>query len=72
MKLPPMVKMESSNIDAIGHDPKEKVLFVRFKNGGMYSYADVPEATYHAMLGAKSAGKFHSEHVMGMFKHSKH
>lgn len=72
MKLPPMVKVESSNIAAIGHDPQQRALFVHFKNGGMYSYADVPEAVYHRMLGAESPGKFHSQNIIGMFKHSKH
>lgn len=69
IKLPPMVTMESSNIAAIGHNPQDKTLFVRFKNGGMYSYTDVPETTYHAMLGAQSPGAFHAEKIKGVFEH---
>lgn len=72
MKLPPMVKVKSSNIEAIGHNPQQRALFVRFKNGGMYSYADVGEDVYHRMLAAESPGKFHAETIKGAFKHSKH
>lgn len=55
-----MRTVQSTNIAAIGFDPNPDenepdaamtgALTVRFKNGRTYKYADVPEATYEALL----------------------
>lgn len=53
----------SSNIKAVGHDKKEKVLDVAFHSGGEYKYKDVPRSLYTRLLKAKSPGKFFHKHV---------
>lgn len=46
----------SSNIDALAHyDGK---LYIRFKSGITYSYANVPFTYFDAMQKAESAGQF--------------
>ena len=55
------VDVESSNIQSLGYDEKNKILEVRFKGGGLYSYKDVPHSTYKALLSSKSIGSaFHA------------
>lgn len=69
--LPEMVKVKSSNIDAIGFDGAANELHVRFKNGGHYVYHSVHRGFYRQMLGADSPGTFHAEKIKGVFKHRK-
>jgi hypothetical protein len=69
--LPDMVKVKSSNIEAIGHDGRTHDLHVRFKGGGHYVYAGVNRDIYRAMLGADSPGVFHAENIKDVFKHRK-
>lgn len=67
MELKPV---ESGNIAAIGHDGKD--LGVRFKSGGEYRYADVPEDVYKEIVAAKSiGGAFHKKIISGPYKASK-
>lgn len=53
----------SSNIKAVGHDKKEKVLDVAFHSGSEYLYKDVPRSLYARLLKAKSPGKFFNKHI---------
>ena len=53
----------SSNIKAVGHDKKEKVLDVAFHSGGEYKYKDVPRGLYARLLKVKSPGKFFHKHI---------
>lgn len=69
-KLPTMKPVESSNIDAMGHDGKD--LAVRFKGGAVYLYHGVPKATFEAALKAESVGTYFRLHVRGAFPHVKH
>lgn len=66
-----MQKVASSNIEAIGHDPRANELHVRFSSGATYVYHDVHRLYYQNMLAAKSAGSYHAEHIKGVFKHRK-
>lgn len=50
-----MQKVESSNIESIGH--ADEKLYVNFKNGGRYLYKNVPHAIYQEILTAESVGK---------------
>ena len=51
MKLTPV---KSSNIDAIGYEEAEMVLYVQFKGGGLYKYAKVPQSKFSAFMKAPS------------------
>jgi len=48
---------ESSNIVASSYDKVKKDLNVTFKNGGNYTYQDVPETDYMRFETAESQGK---------------
>lgn len=69
--LPSMVKIKSSNIEAIGHDGGTREFHVKFRGGGHYVYADVHRNFYEAMLTAKSPGAWHAAHVKDVFRHRK-
>lgn len=61
MPLPAMTPVESSNIASIGHDGDD--LYVTFKSGKTYCYADVPAGEHDAFLNAASQGKHFAEHI---------
>ncbi len=52
------VKLDSSAIEAVTYDKKERSLIVEFRNGDSYRYFNVPGMAYQALLSADSAGAF--------------
>lgn len=65
-------KVESSQIESVGYDEKNKTLEVEFKNGGaVYQYYSVDSATYEEMLAAESKGKFLGQKIKGNFAYMK-
>lgn len=53
-----LTPVTSSNVAAVGHDPKTATLRVRFNNGRTYDYAGVPANVAAQMMAAESVGKF--------------
>ena len=51
----------SSNIHSIAHDGK--ALYVRFKNGNTYRYANASKDHHDAMLSAKSPGSYFYDRI---------
>lgn len=68
MKLHPV---KSSNIAAVGYDSATRELRVKFSNGAVHSYADVPVATHLALVGADSVGRHFSANIRGKFTSQK-
>lgn len=56
-----MIPVESSQIDAIGHDPRHNEMKVRFKNGGTYLYRNVTLGDFEALRKAESVGSHFSK-----------
>lgn len=48
----------SSNVAAVREDPDRAELYVRFKDGSMYTYSSVPEGIAQQLLEAPSPGRF--------------
>lgn len=63
------VPVESSSIDSVGYE--KNVLEVRFRNGGLYRYFDVPEQAVVSLMGAESKGRFFNEEIRGRYPASK-
>lgn len=64
-----MHAVESSNIEAIGHDGD--ALHVKYKSGGTYTYAGVPESMFHNARSSDSVGTYLHANVKGKFDHAK-
>lgn len=58
MSLPEMIQVSSSNIDCIGYDEQEEIVYVRFLNGSLYVYKGVPIHEYENLLQAPSHGSY--------------
>lgn len=58
----------SSNIESLGYCPDTQRLRIKFKSGGQYTYADVPQEAYDAFSQAESIGKHFHSNIRGQFK----
>jgi hypothetical protein len=65
MKQSELRPVTSSNIEAVGHEPKTNTLFVLFKQGGYYSYQPVTDVGYSQLLSAESPGKYLHQNIKG-------
>lgn len=60
------VPVHSSSLDSVGYEGN--VLEVRFRNGGVYRYFDVPERMYSLLMGADSKGAFFNRHIRDRYE----
>ncbi|PPD00482.1 MAG: KTSC domain-containing protein [Hyphomicrobium sp.] len=58
-----MVALNSSAIKSADYDPATRNLYLSFTSGGNYTYYDVPEWKYLALLSASSAGQYFNENI---------
>jgi hypothetical protein len=57
------VEVESSNIVAVGYDPRIAVMHIKFSSGATYRYSKVLFAEYWALVNAESVGKYFATHI---------
>lgn len=54
-----MIPVSSSNVQAIGYDDTNQILYVRFiKNNALYCYYGVPIAEFYGLQNAPSVGSY--------------
>ncbi len=58
MNLPEMKPVSSSNIESIGYDEQNQIVYVRFLNGSIYIYKEVPVFEFQNLLEAPSHGSY--------------
>lgn len=66
-----MVEMnyvDSSNIEAIGHDNDAQELHVRFLSGATYVYHGVPKEVYENLMAAPSKGSFLNREIKRVYE----
>jgi len=45
-----LTRVNSLALDAVGYDPAERVLVVRFRSGETYEYLDVDRSLYESLM----------------------
>jgi hypothetical protein len=68
MKMQPV---KSSNVKAVGYDPKAKTLSIEFHSGSKYEFGDVPAATHAELMASASKGKHFNRKIRGQFASEK-
>ena len=51
-------QVESSNLESVYWDSETEVLYIKFLNGSLYKYEDVPEDVYNELMEADSHGQY--------------
>lgn len=63
------VDLESSNLSAARLEGN--TLYVRFKNGAVYSYSGVPKEVFKELCNTDSVGKYFSLHIKNNYSFRK-
>jgi hypothetical protein len=58
MRTPEMQAVESSSIEAVGYDSKDREIYIRFLNGATYAYGESDQSTFEELLSASSIGSY--------------
>lgn len=59
-----MISVSSSNVQAIGYDEVNQILYVRFiKYNSLYSYQGVPIAEFYGLQNASSIGGYLNQNI---------
>lgn len=58
--------VESSSIATVGWE--DEVLEIRFNNGGLYHYFNVPPDVCLELLKAESKGRFFNRYIRGVYR----
>lgn len=63
-----MNPVESSNIEGIGYDNKNKHLWVAFKGNKVYRYDLVSRKTFEELMNDESKGRYLNSHIKGQYE----
>ena len=61
--------VESSLFTFVAYRPDARQLYLRFRNGDIYRYFDVPVQVYEAFLAAESKGRYFARHIRNEFRY---
>ena len=64
-----MQEVNSSTISSIGYDDFMNNLRVRFKNGSLYDYVNVPFVEFESLVNAESVGKYFASAIKNKFEY---
>ncbi|MEG2513661.1 MAG: KTSC domain-containing protein, partial [Acetivibrio sp.] len=67
IKIMQMTAVSSSDLSSVGYE--NGTLYIRFNSGGLYSYDNVPESIYHALMSAGSHGKYFHAFIKGHYSY---
>lgn len=65
------IAVRSKDIAIIGYDKEKKLLEVVFRQGGVYTYREVPESLHRDFLKAESYGTFFDQRIKDKFQYQK-
>ena len=75
--VPKLEPVDSSNVKAVGYDPRRQYLYVQFnpdddnQHGAVYRYAGVMELVYHRFMSAPSKGQFMWKNIKDKYQYEK-
>ena len=67
----PLTPVKSTQIKAVGFDPKTGTMAVQFRDGGTYQYHGVSPQLHEQLMGAPSKGKFFSATIKHRYRSAK-
>jgi hypothetical protein len=62
------ILVQSAAFEEVAYDRKTQELTLWFDNGGVYTYREVPEATFTLFITEPSKGGFFQRHIRGRFE----
>jgi hypothetical protein len=71
MPEPEMQMVDSSNVEAVGYDPDNVAIYVRFLGGDTYIYSGADQRTFEDLLTADSVGSYLNRVIKPNYEYSK-
>lgn len=65
---PPFTDIDSSVLSGHHYDPATSTLHLRFNNGKVWRYEDVPMEKATSLAGNASPGRYFGEKIRGLYK----
>lgn len=62
------IELDSETLAWVSYSPERLGLELGFRNGSVYAYFDVPQATYDKLLSADSKGRYFNHHIRNNFR----
>lgn len=66
-----MVPVSSSNVDSVGYNEEQQILYVRFLNGSLYIYKGVNTYEYDGLLNAPSVGSYLHRNIRNAYPYER-
>jgi len=66
-----MIPVVSSNVESIGYNEEIQILRVKFLNGGIYEYKNVPFAEFDHLKNASSIGSYLNRNIAHYYPYEK-
>ena len=63
-----MIKVNSTNLSAVGYDSETDLLTIEFNDGGLYEYYNVPQNIYNELMSAPSKGIFFHRFIRDTYR----
>ncbi|HOE18890.1 MAG TPA: KTSC domain-containing protein [Syntrophorhabdaceae bacterium] len=64
-----LVRVSSSNLHSVGYDPASQTLRIKFRDGGVYDYYNVPVSRYTGLMSSGSKGSYHANHIKDHYRY---
>ena len=64
-----MTPVSSSNLSGVGYE--SGTLYIRFHNGRLYAYYNVPASEYEALMSASSHGKYFNANIRNLYDYDR-
>lgn len=66
-----MIQVSSSNVESIGYDEQQQVLYVRFLNGSLYIYKGVNTYEFEGLRDAPSIGSYLHRNIKNVYPYER-
>ena len=66
-----MIQVSSSNVESIGYDEQQQMLYVRFLNGALYIYKGVNAYEFEGLRDAPSIGSYLHRNVRNVYPYER-
>jgi hypothetical protein len=66
-----MIPVDSSNVESIGYDEIEQILYVRFLTNTLYIYKGVPQYEFDGLCNAPSVGSYLHRNIKNIYPYER-
>jgi len=66
-----MIPVASSNVESIGYDEQQQILYVRFLSGTTYKYLNVPLIEFEQLKNAPSIGSYMHRNIKSFYPYER-